>query len=249
LKTLSIHNWDKWQSYRRDRGQPPWIKVHREIMRKVEWVGMTDAQRGQLVAIWLLAADRDGVIPASPEIIQKLCFLDSPPDMQFFIDQGFIDDDDNVASGWRQGGVEATNQNRDRDRIETEAEERKNAASAPQSGKPDRSDEIRNVFEYWQQVHEHPKAKLDDKRKRNIRARLKDGYTVSDLQAAIDGCRKSPHHMGATNGAKYDDIELICRDAKHVDQFLKLAQGPDLTRMSESARKTANAAQEWLDNG
>ncbi|KKL61244.1 hypothetical protein LCGC14_2197270, partial [marine sediment metagenome] len=60
-KKLRIRNWDKWQSYRRDRGQPPWIKVHRSLMRDMNWVSLSDAQRGQLVAIWMLAADQDGV--------------------------------------------------------------------------------------------------------------------------------------------------------------------------------------------
>ncbi|MCP4375824.1 MAG: hypothetical protein GY794_06580, partial [bacterium] len=94
--TLRIRNWDKWQSYRKDRGQPPWIKIHREVMRNTDWVELSDAQRGQLVAIWLLAADRDGVIPTSPKTIQKLCYLDAEPDLQLFVDKGFIEPDTNV---------------------------------------------------------------------------------------------------------------------------------------------------------
>lgn len=243
MKTLRINNWEKWQSYRRDRGQPPWIKVHREIMRKVEWVGMTDAQRGQLVAIWLLAADRDGVIPASPEIVQKLCFMDSTPDLQFFMDQGLIEDGDIVASERRQDGDKATNQNRDR--VETEAEAE---AETPSSGKPDRSAEIQAVFSHWQDRCDHPRAKLDDKRKRLIRARLKDGYTVDDLMRAIDGCARSPFHQGDNDGGKvYDDLGLICRDGAHVDQFLKIADEPDTGGMSAAGRKTAAAAREFIN--
>lgn len=30
---LHVHDWDEHQSYRRDRGQPPWIKVHRANQR------------------------------------------------------------------------------------------------------------------------------------------------------------------------------------------------------------------------
>ena len=55
-------------------------------MRNPEWVALTDAQRGHLVAIWLLAADHDGVIPASPAIIRKLCYLDDGPDLKLLID-------------------------------------------------------------------------------------------------------------------------------------------------------------------
>ena len=93
----------------------------------------------------------------------------------------------------------------------------------PMSGKPDLPAE---VFNHWQQAMNHPRAKLDDKRRKKIAARLKDGYTVDDLKAAVDGCKKSPHHMGQNDTRTvYDDIELICRDASHVDKFIALAAG------------------------
>ena len=110
MEYLKIRNWDKWQSYRSDRGQPPWIKIHRCVMRNCEWVSMTDAERGQLVAMWLLAADRDGVMPASPSIIQKLCFLSSVPNINKFIELGFIEG--TVTSPRRQDDANMTHQTR-----------------------------------------------------------------------------------------------------------------------------------------
>jgi len=59
-------------------------------MRDPEWVSLSDAERGQLVGIWLLAADRDGVIPASSMLIQKLSFMESEPNINKFIELGFI---------------------------------------------------------------------------------------------------------------------------------------------------------------
>ena len=87
---LKIKNWDRWQSYRSDRGQPPWIKVHRCVMRNPEWVALTDTERGQLVSIWLLAADNNGLIPSSSKLIQKLCFMNTPLKLNKFIELGFI---------------------------------------------------------------------------------------------------------------------------------------------------------------
>ena len=87
---MKIRNWDKWQSYRKDRGQPPWIKIHREVMRNPEWVALTDGQRGQLVSLWLLAADRNGEIPDCPTLIKRLCYMDSEPDLQLFVTKEFI---------------------------------------------------------------------------------------------------------------------------------------------------------------
>ena len=92
MEYLKIKNWDKWQTYRNDRGQPPWIKIHRRIRMNPEWVELSDCERGQLVAIWLLAADKEGAIPASSEMIKKLCFMQNPPDLNKFTDLGFIED-------------------------------------------------------------------------------------------------------------------------------------------------------------
>ena len=104
---LKIRNWQKWQSYRADRGQPPWIKIHRRVMRNPEWVSLSDAEKGRLVCIWLLGADKDGLVPADPEIIKKICYLDDIPDLstlrrlQFITENGpshETEDNDNLES-------------------------------------------------------------------------------------------------------------------------------------------------------
>ncbi len=80
---------------------------------------------------------------------------------------------------------------------------------------------VQEVFAHWQQTFNHPRAKLDVKRKKFIRGRLKDGFSVNDLKLAITGCRASPFHMGVNDrNTVYDDLDLICRDAKHVEQFM-----------------------------
>jgi hypothetical protein len=86
-----------------------------------------------------------------------------------------------------------------------------------------------SVFDFWKQECDHPKAKLDRKRKAAIAARLKEGFTVEELSTAVRGCRSSPYHQGQNDaGATYDDIELICRDAKHVESFIaKTEVGPN----------------------
>ena len=91
MEYLKIRNWDKWQTFRKDRPPPQWIKLHRCLMRNVEWVSLTDKERGQLVTIWLLAGDHDGTIPKKPEIVQKLCYMTEPPNMNKFIELGFIE--------------------------------------------------------------------------------------------------------------------------------------------------------------
>ncbi len=76
------------------------------------------------------------------------------------------------------------------------------------------------IFTYWQQVRKHPDAKLTDGRRTKIIARLKDGYTETDIKLAIDGCNNSPHHTGTNDtGAVYDDLTLICRNGEKLEMF------------------------------
>lgn len=128
---LAIKNWGRWQTYRADRGQPPWIKIHRILLRNPEWQSMSDSQKGQLVSIWMLAADRNGEIPDNPTMIQKLCGLDSPPDLQALISFGFIEGDAKVTPTRRQGDANVTTQMQNAD-----AECRVDAEEDTLSGKP-----------------------------------------------------------------------------------------------------------------
>jgi len=93
---------------------------------------------------------------------------------------------------------------------------------------PQAADPVIEIFEYWKITLKHPKARLDDKRKKLINNALKLGYEPNDLMDAIEGCSKSPYHMGCDgrNTTLYDDLELILRDAKHIDQFLKINLTP-----------------------
>lgn len=128
-----IRNWASWQTYRRDRGQPPWIKVHREVLRNPDWVALTDAQRGQLVSLWILAADKDGEIPNCGRVLMKLCYMDQEPDLELFERLGFIERDANVAPTWRQDAAPEAEAETE---VEAEAEaEEDGGASRPASQK------------------------------------------------------------------------------------------------------------------
>lgn len=125
MEYLKITNWAKWQTYRKDRGQPPWIKIHRRLLRNPEWVSLTDSEKGQLISIWLLAADHDGEIPDNEEMVRMLCFIKEPLNLNKFIDLGFIESagchDDNQYDVKKTSG---SHQN-DCPKAEAEAEKKK----------------------------------------------------------------------------------------------------------------------------
>ena len=81
---------------------------------------------------------------------------------------------------------------------------------------------VQVVFDYWCSVmNKNGSAKLTDKRKSCIKARISDGYTIDQLKQAIDGCAKSSHHMGQNDsGTVYDDLTLICRSGDKVEFFI-----------------------------
>ena len=86
---------------------------------------------------------------------------------------------------------------------------------------PSNSASTQELFKHWQEVMNHPKAKLDKKRKGAIQKALKLGFSIDELKQAISGCSKTPHNMGQNDsGQVYDDISLILRDAEHIERFM-----------------------------
>ena len=87
---IYIKDWSEWQSYRKDRGTPPWIKVHRNLLSNPKWAILTDSEKGQLVSLWIVAADNNGKIPNEPMVLKKICQLDEEPNISKFKDLGFL---------------------------------------------------------------------------------------------------------------------------------------------------------------
>lgn len=112
--------------------------------------------------------------------------------------------------------------------VETTSVEQARLVDVPPTPEPPKALEDKltdaefQVFEHWRQTLNHPKAKATPERKRIIARALK-AYSVEECQRAITGCSRSPHHMGQNDrGTRYDDLELILRDAKHIEGFLRL---------------------------
>ena len=86
-------------------------------------------------------------------------------------------------------------------------------------------EKIAEVFEFWRSILSNARSQLDEKRRRAIASRLHDGYSVDDLKLACLGCKASAFHNGQNDRRKrYVSIELICRDADHVDDFIGIAE-------------------------
>lgn len=93
-------------------------------------------------------------------------------------------------------------------------------------------DEVTQVFDHWVAVHRTPRKGptpvLSAKRKSKIARALADHGVEVCLQA-VSGCAMSDWHMGDNpRRKKYDDLELILRDAAHIERFATIyAEGDD----------------------
>lgn len=86
------------------------------------------------------------------------------------------------------------------------------------------------IFDYWKEKLNHSKAKLDKKRAGKIKIALGLGYSVEDLKLAVDGCAATPFNCGENDrNQRFDDIELILRDATHIESFITNASLPTIT--------------------
>lgn len=108
-----------------------------------------------------------------------------------------------------------------------------------------KTESVQRVFDHWRDIHRKPRAQLDAKRRKLIRGAL-GAYSEADLCQAISGYLNSPHHMGQNERATvYDSIELLLRDAEHIDAGLKFHAEPPRTDLSEKTRRTVAATADW----
>lgn len=132
----------------------------------------------------------------------------------------------------------------------TELEVRKVLTLDGEPYKPATEDEaIRQVWLYYVAAMQKPRAVLDEKRYRLIRARLVDGWTPQQLMTAISGCASDAWSQGRNDrGKPFNELGLILRDAEHVERYIELAGSPSKPRSKAEQRTARNmdAAREFL---
>ena len=95
------------------------------------------------------------------------------------------------------------------------------------------------IFDFWKLTFNKSRVSMDAKREAAIGWAIYT-YGIEACRQAILGCASSPFHMGQNKaGKKYDGIDLIFRDAEHVEMFLE---------RYEVNTKTS-ARDEWITNG
>lgn len=168
-KVAVIKNWSTYQHYS-DRN-PPWIKLHNNILTSKTWVCLDDASKALAVAIMLLAARTDNRIPADPEYIKRVCYLDTTPNLEKLVHVDFIEIID-LDDSCKQGLANRT--------TETETEKRSKGASTKKKNPYTEEFEALWLL-YPKRDGSNPKTRAY----RAYRARLGEGVDHADLVSAV----------------------------------------------------------------
>lgn len=87
--------------------------------------------------------------------------------------------------------------------------------------------DIKEIFAYWQEIFNHKRSCLDNKRLKKIKAALQYGFTIEELKEAIKGCSLTPHNMGKNDRHEiYDAIDIIFRSCDQIERFIRNAKNP-----------------------
>lgn len=86
---------------------------------------------------------------------------------------------------------------------------------------PDRPPQaVVQVFEAWLASTGRTNQTLLDAKRRRLIDRALKSYPLADVLDAVHGWRRSPHHRGENpTSTVYNDLELLLRDAGHIEKF------------------------------
>ena len=65
-----IKNWRTFQHYKHRR--PSWIKLHKSLLDDRQWRSLSGDAAKALIDLWLVASERDGLLPELPDIAFRL---------------------------------------------------------------------------------------------------------------------------------------------------------------------------------
>lgn len=222
---FSIKHWERFQHYK-DR-DPPWVKLYRDLLTSESWVLGTDLSRVVQVASVMLAPRYGNKIPYRFDLLRKVMSLECKEgDFSKAIDHLVATDFFEVHEVTKQDEVAEQSASTPIATCTSETEQRRAEKSreyppTPQGG-------VLAVFEHWQREWNHPDAKLDEKRRARIAARLKT-FTPEQLCKAISGFKHSDWHTGRDpkgGGRVYDGLLTLLRDDEQVERGLQLFAHP-----------------------
>lgn len=198
--SYEIANWSVFQHYK--ERNPPWIKLHFSLLCGETWVRLDDASRVLAVACMLIASRNDGHVPANPEYIRRVAYLNQRPNFKPLIDTGFL-----IDASTTQADASTTQADA---RPETEKRQRREEKRQTRASKP----ALDGFEEFWRA---YPRKAGKGKAEQEWAKVPKDAH--ADIQAAIakqlmsedwtkDGGRFIPHPSTWLHQRRWEDVVM-----------------------------------------
>jgi hypothetical protein len=124
MSLLRIKNWCKYQHYK--ERNPPWIKLHRELLTSETWVMLADASRVLAIALMLLASDNDNKFEDTEQFkryVKRVAYLEELPNFSPLINCGFLEKVLADASDCKQDSTNARPETETETETETEKDQ------------------------------------------------------------------------------------------------------------------------------
>ena len=132
MKYLEVVGWSEFQHYK-DRN-PPWIKLHNQLLENYEFTCLPDASKSHLLGIWMLASRTENKVPANPEWIASKLGATEKVDLECLIKASFLrytDDSKMTAKCYGDGTVTVPSEEERRGETEKNREEKSGRFAPP----------------------------------------------------------------------------------------------------------------------
>jgi len=154
-----VKNWDKYQHYK-DRN-PPWIKLHFEILSSEDWVMLDDPSRVLAIACMLIASRNDGNVPDNPAYVQRVAYLNKKPDFKPLVSCGFLEPGPDMladASRCKQMQADARPETEAETEAETETETETEERKKERKKRPRYADDFELFWKKYPRKEDKPLA-------------------------------------------------------------------------------------------
>jgi hypothetical protein len=117
LEYLTVKNWSKFQHYK--NRTPPWIKLHRDLLRDYDFCRLPDVSKAHLMLLWVLASQMDNKIPNDPKWIQEQLGLEKKINLKELINHGFVSFASRLQADCKQSAIIETEKETEKERPST----------------------------------------------------------------------------------------------------------------------------------
>ena len=209
---LSIPKWDEFQHYK-DRN-PPWIKLHNQLLENYEFECLPDASKAHLLCIWMFASRTNNKLRNDAKWIGRKIGANSKVDIDLLIEAGFLQ----LNQGLQTMEQDASTmlQGMEQDAIPEESRGEGEREHIPYQKIKDSYNEI---------LFDRPRIEIfSDSRKRKLRSLWDSSEKFQTIEFWVDifgYIRESDFLMGKTNNYPGCNFDFILQQSS----FIKIYEG------------------------